>query len=77
MGPQTGTWLSANHVRLEEFVDRELRFQVEAEQVRDGQITVKRSSMKSSSVRCPRRRQSALLLGKLVSPALLCRPSAG
>ncbi len=33
------TWLSANLSRLEEFVDRELRFQVEAEQVRDGQIT--------------------------------------
>jgi RNA polymerase sigma factor (sigma-70 family) len=33
------TWLSANLPRLEEFVDRELRFQVEAEQIRDGQIT--------------------------------------
>ena len=33
------TWLSANLRGLEKFVDREIQFQVEAEQVRDGQIT--------------------------------------
>jgi len=33
------TWLSANLRGLEEFVDRELRFQVEAERIRDDQIT--------------------------------------
>lgn len=33
------TWLSANLRRLEEFVDRELDFQVEAERIREGQIT--------------------------------------
>ncbi|HKD82186.1 MAG TPA: hypothetical protein VKH81_21015 [Candidatus Angelobacter sp.] len=33
------TWLSANLRRLEEFVDRELEFQVEAEHIREDQIT--------------------------------------
>ncbi len=33
------TWLSANLRRLEEFVDSELRFQVEADRIRDDQIT--------------------------------------
>lgn len=33
------TWLSANLRKLEEFVDRELEFQVEAERIREGQIT--------------------------------------
>ncbi|HEY7404015.1 MAG TPA: hypothetical protein VIB39_10870 [Candidatus Angelobacter sp.] len=33
------TWLSANLRQLEEFVDRELEFQVEAERIREGQIT--------------------------------------
>lgn len=33
------TWLSANLRQLEEFVDRELNFQVEAELIREGQIT--------------------------------------
>jgi RNA polymerase sigma factor (sigma-70 family) len=33
------TWLSANLRRLEEFVDRELEFQVEAERIREEQIT--------------------------------------
>src|SRR6266700_1808142 len=32
-------WLSANLRRLEEFVDRELQFQVEADRIRDDQIT--------------------------------------
>src|SRR5215467_10035870 len=32
------TWLSANLHQLEEFVDRELEFQVEAERIREGQI---------------------------------------
>jgi RNA polymerase sigma factor (sigma-70 family) len=32
------TWLSANLCRLEEFIDRELQFQVEAERIREGQI---------------------------------------
>src|SRR5215467_13240719 len=32
------TWLSANLRKLEEFVDRELDFQVEAERIREGQI---------------------------------------
>jgi RNA polymerase sigma factor (sigma-70 family) len=32
-------WLSANLRKLEEFVDQELRFQVEAERVREDQIT--------------------------------------
>jgi len=36
---QAGTWLSANLRRLEGFVDRELRLQVEAERIRDGQVT--------------------------------------
>jgi RNA polymerase sigma factor (sigma-70 family) len=33
------TWLSANLRQLEEFVDRELNFQVEAERIREGQVT--------------------------------------
>jgi RNA polymerase sigma factor (sigma-70 family) len=33
------TWLSANLRQLEAFVDRELDFQVEAERIREGQIT--------------------------------------
>lgn len=33
------TWLSANLRKLEDFVDRELEFQVEAERIREGQIT--------------------------------------
>ena len=33
------TWLSANLRQLEAFVDRELEFQVEAERIREGQIT--------------------------------------
>lgn len=33
------TWLSANLRKLEEFVDRELEFQVEAEHIREDQIT--------------------------------------
>jgi DNA-directed RNA polymerase specialized sigma24 family protein/ribosome-associated translation inhibitor RaiA len=33
------TWLSANLRRLELFVDRELDFQVEADRIREGQIT--------------------------------------
>jgi len=33
------TWLSANLGKLEQFVDRELEFQVEAERIREGQIT--------------------------------------
>lgn len=33
------TWLSVNLRRLEEFVDRELEFQVEAERIREGQVT--------------------------------------
>jgi RNA polymerase sigma factor (sigma-70 family) len=32
-------WLSANLRKLEEFIDQELRFQVEAEQIREDQIT--------------------------------------
>jgi RNA polymerase sigma factor (sigma-70 family) len=32
-------WLSANLRKLEEFVDQELRFQVEADQIREDQIT--------------------------------------
>jgi RNA polymerase sigma factor (sigma-70 family) len=33
------TWVSANLPKLEDFVDRELEFQVNAERVREGQIT--------------------------------------
>ncbi|HZD93575.1 MAG TPA: hypothetical protein VE133_04930 [Candidatus Sulfotelmatobacter sp.] len=33
------TWLSTNLRKLEEFVDRELQFQVEAERIREDQIT--------------------------------------
>src|SRR4029077_20420573 len=33
------TWVSANLPRLEDFVDRELEFQVNAERIREGQIT--------------------------------------
>jgi RNA polymerase sigma factor (sigma-70 family) len=33
------TWLSANLRQLEAFVDRELDFQVEAERIREGQVT--------------------------------------
>ncbi len=33
------TWLSANLSKLEEFSDQELRFQVEADRIREGQIT--------------------------------------
>ena len=33
------TWLSANLLQLEAFVDRELDFQVEAERIREGQVT--------------------------------------
>lgn len=33
------TWLSANLRQLEAFVDRELNFQVEAERIREGQVT--------------------------------------
>jgi RNA polymerase sigma factor (sigma-70 family) len=32
-------WLSANLHKLEEFIDQELNFQVEAERIREGQIT--------------------------------------
>ncbi len=38
-GSNMETWLSANLHQLEEFVDRELEFQVEAERIREGQIT--------------------------------------
>jgi RNA polymerase sigma factor (sigma-70 family) len=38
-GSNMETWLSANLRRLEEFVDRELEFQVEAERIREDQIT--------------------------------------
>jgi DNA-directed RNA polymerase specialized sigma24 family protein/ribosome-associated translation inhibitor RaiA len=33
------TWLSANLSKLEEYVDRELEFQISAERIREGQIT--------------------------------------
>jgi RNA polymerase sigma factor (sigma-70 family) len=33
------TWVSANLPKLEDFVDRELEFQVNAERIREGQIT--------------------------------------
>src|SRR5262249_24911561 len=33
------TWLSANLRQLEEFVDRELHFQIEQDRIREGQIT--------------------------------------
>jgi RNA polymerase sigma factor (sigma-70 family) len=32
-------WLSANLLKLEEFIDQELRFQVESDQIREDQIT--------------------------------------